>query len=805
MQKKYTHLISFLVIMFFILSNKALYAQSCPENIGFEKGSFLNWKTFTGSVALSNDKNTISLSESAVTAGRHTILTSTTDRDVYGGFPVLSPNGSGHSVKLGNSETQKQAEGMAYLINVPNGANHFTITYQYALVFQAPNHTDEQQPRFDVKLMDVSTGNYIGCSSFKFIATSGLPGFRTSTVDATVIYKDWTPVTIDLSAYQGKQLRLEFTTADCTQGGHFGYAYVDVNEQCESAIMGNLSCEGAQSTKLKGPSGYQYYKWYNQDRSILYGEGENLEVRPALPGGTKILLDLVPYEGFGCANTVEALITTYNFELNLMSTLNVCDNQLVDLTSSQYIRNKSDQVSYTFYRDAALQQTVTDPQKISVSGTYYVKATSPEGCISVKNINITFHPLGSIEVLSSFASCGQAVDLTSNQIQKTVPANAAVSYFSDASLQLAVANPRSVTTSGDYYINYQFAYCNVVKKVSIAIYALPNLVIRNPLQGCLPNGVDLTQATVTAGSDAGLIFSYFTDASCTRLVANPTTITASGVYYVRAKNNNGCSRVAPINVTVYPALVLVANNPNPVCEPATIDLTDLNLYTGTSSNVVFKFTDASGNSLSDPKHISQSGTYFVTIQNSQSCAVTAPVQVKINQQPNLVINQPRKIFLGTSFNLTNTELLKGSTGYNSITYWKNAASTQALDHPEAISQPGRYYVSIANASGCSTSGAIDVAMVPKPKVDVPTAFTPLSNQNKLLYPFYQGIKQLYSFKVYNKWGILVFETKLMYNTAGWDGIYKNQLQPVDTYTWFVDAVNELEERFTKTGKTMLLK
>jgi hypothetical protein len=43
--------------------------------------------------------------------------------DAYGGFPVLCPNGSGHSVRLGSTEAGGQAEGISYEFTIPPNQN----------------------------------------------------------------------------------------------------------------------------------------------------------------------------------------------------------------------------------------------------------------------------------------------------------------------------------------------------------------------------------------------------------------------------------------------------------------------------------------------------------------------------------------------------------------------------------------------------------------------------------------------------------------------------------------------------------
>ncbi|MFX8914776.1 hypothetical protein ABTM95_19250, partial [Acinetobacter baumannii] len=87
---------------------------------------------------------------------------------------------------------------------------------------------------------------YVDCPSFSFVASGNLPGFQLSNIGSDVYFKPWSPVSIKLVGYAGKTIRLEFTTNDCTKGGHFGYAYLDVNENCTSPIDGNVYCNGAE-------------------------------------------------------------------------------------------------------------------------------------------------------------------------------------------------------------------------------------------------------------------------------------------------------------------------------------------------------------------------------------------------------------------------------------------------------------------------------------------------------------------------------------------------------------------------------
>jgi gliding motility-associated-like protein len=68
---------------------------------------------------------------------------------------------------------------------------------------------------------------------------------------------------------------------------------------------------------------------------------------------------------------------------------------------------------------------------------------------------------------------------------------------------------------------------------------------------------------------------------------------------------------------------------------------------------------------------------------------------------------------------------------------------------------------------------------------MPSGFKPLGNVNSIFKPIYTGIKNTnYSFKIYNKWGILLFES--LQPIVGWDGTYKDKLVAADSYVYIVE-------------------
>jgi len=88
---------------------------------------------------------------------------------------------------------------------------------------------------------------------------------------------------------------------------------------------------------------------------------------------------------------------------------------------------------------------------------------------------------------------------------------------------------------------------------------------------------------------------------------------------------------------------------------------------------------------------------------------------------------------------------------------------------------------------------------------VPKAFTPTGIDNKTLYPFLIGVKKLVTFKVFNRWGQLVFQTDSADPKNGWDGVYKGKIQFLDTFTWYAEGYDYVDKIVHKTGNTILLK
>lgn len=300
-----------LILCFYTL---AANSQSCPTNLDFESGTFSGWTCYTGSTAAVNGSNVLSLFQSGVISGRHEMLTTSYpgELDPYGGFPINCPNGSGHSIKLGNDLAGTEAEGISYEFTIPANQNEYSLIYNYAVVFEDPSHELFQQPRMEIEITNVSDNQRIDCSSFSFVPIgSGLPGFFESPIvisNAPIWCKDWTAVSVNLDGLAGKTIRLFFKTADCTFRRHFGYAYIDVNSECNSEFVGAAYCPDDTAVVVNAPFGYESYKWFNNSFTQVLGSDQILRFTPPPPAGTRVAVELTPYFGYGCLDTLYAVL-----------------------------------------------------------------------------------------------------------------------------------------------------------------------------------------------------------------------------------------------------------------------------------------------------------------------------------------------------------------------------------------------------------------------------------------------------------------------------------------------------------------
>lgn len=134
-------------------------------------------------------------------------------------------------------------------------------------------------------------------------------------------------------------------------------------------------------------------------------------------------------------------------------------------------------------------------------------------------------------------------------------------------------------------------------------------------------------------------------------------------YYVAQKRMKDgkavVSRAAALVDSVYARPVLLTANPDPVCEPATVDLSAANLWSVKAAKVWAKaYNLTSNDAVADPTAVAVSGTYntqaYFYVRGNQCASEMAPITVQVDYIRDLAIDGPSTTCPGTSAELSAT-------------------------------------------------------------------------------------------------------------------------------------------------------
>jgi gliding motility-associated-like protein len=103
---------------------------------------------------------------------------------------------------------------------------------------------------------------------------------------------------------------------------------------------------------------------------------------------------------------------------------------------------------------------------------------------------------------------------------------------------------------------------------------------------------------------------------------------------------------------------------------------------------------------------------------------------------------------------------------------------------------------VASEFGCEGDARVRIYVVGQPAFFIPTAFTPNGDGlNDVFKPTTIGYKALNYFRVYNRWGQIVYNSHTL--EVGWDGRFDGKPVEMGTYFWVLSTTdrNGKEERY----------
>ena len=184
--------------------------------------------------------------------------------------------------------------------------------------------------------------------------------------------------------------------------------------------------------------------------------------------------------------------------------------------------------------------------------------------------------------------------------------------------------------------------------------------------------------------------------------------------------------------------------------------------------------------------INQSTNFTVTVTDTNGCSASDQAAIQIEKQKD-------PIYLDTCVVIGDTLTIGNDFGAGYTYDWTGSPAdlewltckdcgTQDVLITEEVDEVN-YTVYYKDTLGCFTNEMfLKICIVPTYAFDVPTAFTPDGDGvNDIIYLRGHGIKRVIEFKIFNRWGELVFESTSM--DHGWDGIYKERDQNMEMYIY----------------------
>jgi hypothetical protein len=793
--------------------------QSCPINSNFSIGDLTHWSAFIGILGNQNVPNGANVpydtTEGAPngTIGVNTFteynlpsvigiqVVNNNSTDYWGGFATI-PTINGYkyqrSVKLGSTAISRSngngqggyTRGISYRIMVPTSAisQPYTMTYAYAMVLENGTHNSNQQPLFKATLK--VKDSVISCASPKyFLPTSNNadPRGTGATLDTALaksegIYlskypspnanpnsqnpnaehlydvwaKGWSEVTFDLSPYRGQIVTLTFEADNCEPGGHFAYAYVALRNSCDGLIISGPieACRNSDLIySIPALTGASYQWTIPSDWSIVSGADSNiLKVHVGLNAGK-----ITAMEANSCAilrDTIAVVTTPPTVPGDVTGGSEVCSGVNGGfLTLNDYTGSV---LSWQSSTDGITWST------LSVTSPNY----SPQNLLTTTSYRA---------VVQNGESCD--IDTSSATIMKVDPKTVG-----------GALNPTDMV------------FCMGQNKDA--------LLTLNGHVGSVSNWQSSPDGTNWTDFAPAL-----TDTSY-----NVIGITASTRFRTIVKSGvcpSDISKVAAVNL-------LPASFPQATAEPADTAIcygasAPLNAYITLGTSYTWSNTEPLAyqgdgvingtktiHALATP---TQSTVYVLSIMNA-GCPnalrdtfmihVHQKIVVDAGHDTAVVFNQPLQLNASSNDSTANFYSWVPTTGLDD----------PFIHNPVATLGPSidsvRYVVTASTEVGCTGVASILVKVFKTmPDIFVPNAFTPGSTANSVFRPVPVGIATFEYFRVYNRYGQLVFSTSQA--GRGWDGRVNGKLQDPGTFVWMVQGVSYQGKTVFHKGTVVLVR
>ena len=281
--------------------------------------------------------------------------------------------------------------------------------------------------------------------------------------------------------------------------------------------------------------------------------------------------------------------------------------------------------------------------------------------------------------------------------------------------------------------------------------------------------------------------------TCGPYIWNGINYQNSGDYIYQYSNAFGCASADTLHLTITQKPELGPDKTETICFGESINLETYFPASSFSDNWTFYQTP-----INSIQNITESGMYQLIRLVTSGCADTANINLVV--LPKVLANAGPDGIAAINYPYQLTGSGAGQYSWSPSLVLNNPN----IANPIATIQSNTTFVlTITNDAGCSDKDTVNIKAMEGPQVYLPTAFTPNGDRlNEKIKPICVGISRFDYFRIFNRYGTLLFETNKI--GEGWDGYYKGKRQSTGNYITTVKVKDVTGKEFIKTSNLLLI-
>lgn len=519
------------------------------------------------------------------------------------------------------------------------------------------------------------------------------------------------------------------------------------------------------------------------------------------PDTGTFVVKVIANKGQSCSDSATTIMKVYPGFFPGFTSSGICVNkptQFTDTTNTVY--GVVNSWSWNFGVPTILSDTshLQNPSyTFTQPGTYDVQfvVTNSKGCIDtvVSPVTIIDKPPITLAFRDTLICIGDQLQLQANgsgNFSWTPNVNIINTNTGTPTVSPPATTTYQVTLNDNGCINTDSVRVRVVTFVSLAAIADTTICQGDDIQ-------------LNANSD-GLLFNWtpVTNVSNPNII-NPIATTTNTTTYTITARIGSCSATDNVTVTTIPYPGANAGPDTTICYNGEAQLQGS--IVGTTFNWSPVSTLLNGNTLSPTAFPPRTQEYVLSAFDTRGCPKPGKDTVLVTVLPKirLAVTRDTMIIVGQPLQLgaigAESYLWSPPTGLSNV----NIANPVAVLNNSIDSI--RYRVYGYNAAGCLDSAFINVKVFKtNPSIFIPSAFTPNGDgRNDLIRPIAVGMQKIEYFRIFNRWGQMVFSTSI--NGHGWDGRIAGKEQSTETYVWIVRAIDYTGKLYIQKGTVTLIR